>query len=72
MNAQKVPTILVGGKLGYLALILPAALYNAIPGSDPFVCPTDPGIFTPTANAGIILRGGSGAAVPLTAVDIAT
>ena len=60
------------GQLGYLTLILPAASYNTIPGSPPFVRPTDPGMFTPTSNAVIITRAGAGGVVLLTAADIAT
>ena len=46
-NAQRVPTTLGGGKLGYLGLILEATIYNTIPGSAPFRRPTDPGVFQP-------------------------
>ncbi len=45
-NTQSVPTIIGGGKLGYLALVLPVDKYNAIPSCTPFVQPTDPGTFT--------------------------
>lgn len=44
-NAQSVPTTLGGGQLGYLALVLPPAKYDAIPSSTPFTRPTDPGPF---------------------------
>lgn len=47
-NAQKVPTTLGGGQNGYLGLVVPAQVYNAIPGTRPFYRPQDPGTFTPT------------------------
>ena len=47
-NAQRVPTALRGGQLGYLALIIEAAYYNVILGAAVFRCPTDPGTFTVT------------------------
>ena len=51
-NAQSVPTVLGGGQLGYLALVLPENKYNSIPSSTPFIRPGDPGPFilqvTPT------------------------
>ena len=71
-KAQKVPTTLGGGQLGYLALILPVSSYNTILRAAPFVRPTDPCIFAPTANAGIVTRVGARAAVPLTVAGIAT
>ena len=45
-NAQSVRTTLGGGQLGFLALVIPEETYNAIPTSDPFLQPTDPGKFT--------------------------
>ena len=42
-NAQRVYTTLGGWQLGYLALCIEVAYYNAIPGAIPFVCLTDPG-----------------------------
>ena len=47
-NAQKVPTTLGGGQNGYLGLVVPAQVYNVIPGTRPFYRPQDPGTFTPT------------------------
>ena len=47
-NAQRVPTSLGGGQLGYLALILSTLAYDNIPNSSPFVRPTLPGLFTPS------------------------
>ena len=71
-NAQSVPTTLGGGQLGYLALILPPTTYNSIPNSAPFVRPTDPGLFSLSAPAGVATRTGAGAVVTLTAADITT
>ena len=75
-NAQKVPTTLGGGQLGYLALILSVADYRSIPGSAPFNRPADPGVFTPVPHPvppGPILRGqGAPVAPPLTPGDITT
>ena len=45
-NAQSVPTILGGGQLGYLALVISTEKYDAILNSTPFECPVDPGQFT--------------------------
>ena len=70
INAQTVPTTLGGGQLGYLALVIPPAEYNAIPGAAPFVRPLDPGIFTPVVTAGVATRAGAGNV--LTPTDIAT
>ena len=64
-NAQSVPTTLGGGQLGYLALILEAIVYNSIPNSAPFVRPTDPGLFSLSAPAGVATRTGAGAVVTL-------
>ena len=47
-NAQKVPTTLGGGNHGYLALVLNDSDYNAIPTTNIFIRPVDPGIFNPT------------------------
>ena len=47
-NLQKIPTSLGGGKVGYLALILRAPIYNALPGAAAFLRPMDPGPFLPT------------------------
>ena len=47
-NAQRVPTILGGGQLGYLALVISTASYNAITNSQPFYRPLLPGSFTPS------------------------
>ena len=66
-NAQRVLTTLGGGQLGYLALVISTADYNAIPNSANFHRPTDPGIFSP-APLGPVLRGGQ----HLTAAEIAT
>ena len=63
-NAQRVTTTLGGGQLGYLALVIPSALYNTIHGSAPFVRPVDPGTFTPTVPLGV-------RAAPLTPGEIA-
>ena len=58
-NAQKVPTTLGGGQNGYLGLVIPTDVYNAIPGTRQFHRPQDPGVFTPTPRrvARIITRG---------------
>ena len=75
-NAQKVPTTLGGGQLGYLALILSVADYLSIPGSAPFHRPTDPGVFTPIPHLvppGPVLRGHEDIGpLPLTSADITT
>ena len=47
-NAQRIPTTLGGGLLGYLALILKPAVFNAIPNAAAFIRPTHPGVFHPT------------------------
>ena len=52
-NAQRVPTTLGGGQLGYLALVIDTATYNAIPTAAPFIRPIDPGAFTPVAPLGV-------------------
>ena len=49
-NAQKVPTPLGGGILGYLALIILEAIYITLPGATLFVRPVDPGPFIPSNN----------------------
>ena len=64
-NAQRVYTTLGGGQLGYLALCIENAYYNAIPGSTPFIRSVDPGVFNPLAPVGV-------RAIPLTPADIAT
>ena len=64
-NAQRVYTTLGGGQLGYLALCIENAYYNAIPGSAPFIRPVDPGVFNPLTPVGV-------RAIPLTPADIAT
>ena len=38
-NAQRVPTTLGGGQLGYLALVLSTVAFDSIPNSAPFVRP---------------------------------
>ena len=45
-NAQKIPSHLGGGKLGYLGLVLKGTVYNAMPTASPFSRPTEPGPFT--------------------------
>ena len=40
-NAQKIPTSLGGEKLGHLALILRATIYDLLPGAVPFISPVD-------------------------------
>ena len=47
-NALSVPTRLGGGQHGYLALLLKDAPYLLLTGTAPFICPTDPGVFSPT------------------------
>ena len=69
-NAQCVPTTLGGGQLGYLALVLTPAAYNAIATSALFIRPTDPGIFAPIPHPGVATR--AGVPPPLSAADIAT
>ena len=49
-NAQCVSTTLGGGQLGYLALVLSDAAYDAIPNSAPFVRPSDPGLLVITGS----------------------
>ena len=49
-NAQRVPTTLGGGQLGYLALVLSEVAFDNIPNSTPFVRPTLQGPFTPSNN----------------------
>ena len=49
-NAQKVQTILGGGQLGYLALVLSTASYDSITNSLPFARPVLLGTFTPSTN----------------------
>ena len=58
-NAQQVPTTLGGGQNGYLGLVIPANIYNTIPGTIPFVRPQDPGPFSPTPRrvARVLRRG---------------
>ena len=48
MNAQKVPTSLGGGRLGYLTLVLKPATYATIRNAVPFIRPLHPGPFNPT------------------------
>ena len=47
-NAQRVPTTLDGGQLGYLALVLSDVAFNSISNSTVFVRPTLQGAFTPS------------------------
>ena len=47
-NAQKVPTTLGGGLLGYLGLVLTDPVYIVIPNAATFVRPTHPGPFIPS------------------------
>ena len=47
-NAQKVHTLLGGGQLGYLALVLSTAAYDSITNSAPFTRPVLVGTFTPS------------------------
>lgn len=49
-NAQKVQTILGGGQLGQLALVLTTASYDSITNSNPFTRPVLVGTFTPSIN----------------------
>ena len=57
INVQSVPTTLGSGQLGYLALVLPEASFNAIPNSRPFVRPVHPGPFIVTSpTAGIATK----------------
>ena len=44
-NAQCVPTTLGGGQLGYLALVIEKHIYDALPNSEPFERPENPGTF---------------------------
>ena len=48
ISCQFIPTALGGGQLGYLALVLKPAIYNAVPSAHNFVQPTHPGVFTPS------------------------
>ena len=47
-NAQRVPTTLGGGQLGYLALVLSDISFNAIPNSAIFVRPVIQGTSVPS------------------------
>ena len=47
-----------GGNHGYLTLLLSTEDYNAIPGTAPFIRPTDPGILDPIGTRGGIVPGG--------------
>ena len=49
-NAQRIPTTLGGGQLGYLALVLSTIAYATVPGAAAFVRPTDPGPFVLVPN----------------------
>ena len=68
-NAQWVPTILGGGQLGYLALILSDTDYLKIPNSSAFIRPSDPGTFSP-GTTGTVTRAST--TTPLTPTEIAT
>ena len=48
-NDQRVPAILGGGKLGYLALLLSTLSYDNIPNSQPFIRPILLGTFAPSS-----------------------
>ena len=45
-NAQRIPTSLGGGNHGYLALLLSPNQYDAIPTTQPFIRPANPGIYS--------------------------
>ena len=47
-NTQKISTTLSGGQNGYLGLVIPAQVYNAIPGTHSFLRPQDPRTCIPT------------------------
>ena len=47
-NLQSVPTKLGGGQLGYLALGIDTATFDALPNSNAFVRPVHPGDFVVT------------------------
>ena len=49
-NAQRIPTTLGGGLLGYLALVLPPTVYLTVPNAQVFVCPVHPGPFLASGN----------------------
>ena len=74
-NAQRVPTTLGGGQLGYLALTVTPTVYNSIPNATNFIRPSDPGIFSLTPNPVPTTRGsraaGPAVAPPLSPSDIA-
>ena len=42
INAQCVPTLLGGGQLGYVGLVLTEDIYNQIPSAESVICPTYP------------------------------
>ena len=67
-NAQQVGTMLGGGQLGYLALVISPVDYISIPNSTNFQRPTDPGIFDAAAAPGPVLRND----VAITIAQIAT
>ena len=48
-NAQCVNTTLGGGQTGYLFLYIEPATFRTIPDTMAVIHPTDPGVFTPTA-----------------------
>ena len=56
-NAQKVQTILGGGQLGYLALVLSTASYDSITNSLPFARPVLLGTFTPSTKSPSVRAG---------------
>ena len=73
-NAQRVPTTLGGGQLGYLGLVLTPTVYNALPRAAAFTRPPNPGEFTIVENEDgrPATRGSEAVApTPLTAADIA-
>ena len=72
INAQRVPTSLVGGQLEYLALFIPPTIYITIPGATQFVRPTDPGELTLTALTDVGTRLRAAQPIPLVTADIAT
>ena len=57
-NTQSVKTTLGGAQHGYLALVLTDNVYANISGTSPFVCPVDPGTFSPVEpeNTGVSTR----------------
>ena len=71
INAQSVPTTLGGGQLGYLALVLPATSYDAIPNAARFQRPPDPGPFIVQTRTPPTTRNTQATPIQITAAVVA-